>query len=348
MAKIISNYDELPLLNRKVYDLVIHHAGGNVKQFAESIGVKQQVLDRIFKVDARNGKYPSVSGNIREALCSKFGLDEAWFYNTASLDKHDGDKALPIFIAYEYLRSKGIVHTQKDVCTTMGVSKENISRAFNGNEKYLTPSFLQRFNSSFGFIFNEEFLMNGTEPMLKDANVVPAPNHDGELYTENTHGAKFYAVGDDFRMEVRLVPFCAYGRFINELNTLGQDNDDWGVESFMTDKIVHGNYLAFEIKGDSMDDGTRNSFEEGDIVLTRELDRVHWKDGLRFNDHPYWVVVFDNSVLIKQIISQDLINGTITFHSINPSPEYSDFTLNMDDIRTLYYVLQKKPKVIKF
>lgn len=196
---------------------------------------------------------------------------------------------------------------------------------------------------------NESWLHTGDGEMLVNSNVSIAPNEtDGELYTENTHGAKFYAVGDDFRMEVRLVPFCAYGRFINELNTLEQDNDNWGVESFMTDKIVHGNYLAFEIKGDSMDDGTRNSFEEGDIVLTRELDRVHWKDGLRFNDHPYWVVVFDNSVLIKQIISQDLANGTITFHSINPSPEYSDFTLNMDDIRALYYVLQKKPKVIKF
>lgn len=196
---------------------------------------------------------------------------------------------------------------------------------------------------------NESWLHTGDGEMLVNSNVSIVPNEtNGELYTENTHGAKFYAVGDDFRMEVRLVPFCAYGRFINELNTLEQDNDDWGVESFMTDKIVHGNYLAFEIKGDSMDDGTRNSFEEGDIVLTRELDRVHWKDGLRFNDHPYWVVVFENSVLIKQIIGQDLVNGTITFHSINSSPEYSDFTLNMDEIRALYYVLQKKPKVIKF
>lgn len=258
-------------------------------------------------------------------------------------------KKLPIKVAFEHLRSKGIVHTQKDVCEMMGVSKENISRAFNGNERYLTPSFIQRFNSVFGHIFNEEYLLTGEGEMLRDSNVSIVPGDTtGELYTENTHGTKFYAVGNEYRMEVRLVPFCAYGRFINELNTLEKDYDDWEIESFMTDKIVHGKYFAFEIKGDSMDDGTRSSFEEGDIVLARELDRTHWMDGLRFNDHPYWVVVFDNSVLIKQIIGQDLENGKVTFHSINPSPEYSDFTLNMDDIRALYYVLQKKPKIIKF
>lgn len=256
---------------------------------------------------------------------------------------------LPIKIAFEYLRSKGVVHTQKDVCAIMGVGKENISRAFNGNEKYLTSSFVQRFNESFGLIFNEGFLLNGEGEMLRNSNVALVPEDtEGELYTENSHGTKFYAVGDIFRMEVRLVPFCAYGRFVNELNALEQDRDDWGIESFMTDKIVHGNYIAFEVKGDSMDDGTRSSFEEGDVVLVRELDRSHWRDGLRLNDHPYWVVVFENSVLIKQIVGQDLEKGKFTFHSLNPSPQYSDFTLNMDDIRALYYVLQKKPKVVRF
>ena len=39
--------------------------------------------------------------------------------------------------AYEFLRSNGTVHTQQDVADVMGVKKENISRAFNGNEKYL-------------------------------------------------------------------------------------------------------------------------------------------------------------------------------------------------------------------
>ncbi len=53
-------------------------------------------------------------------------------------------------------------------------------------------------------------------------------------------------------------------------------------------------------------------------------------------------------VLIKQIVAQNLETGELTFHSLNNSPEYSDFQLNMDQIRALYYVLQKKNKTVTF
>lgn len=199
---------------------------------------------------------------------------------------------------------------------------------------------------------NKSYLLTGEGSIDKEeSNVVEIklPEQSGDLYTETNNGVKFYEMPDgNYRMEVNLVPWAAYGRFANECNTLEPDNEEWEKESFYTDKIVHGRYLAFMVKGDSMDDGTRSSFEEGDRVLVRELDRIHWKEGLRFKERPYWVVVFGSSVLIKQIIAQDLETGKITFHSLNPSPEYSDFTLEMDEIRALYYVLQKKPKTVKF
>ena len=235
----------------------------------------------------------------------------------------------------------------------MSANRVNVSKAFAGDKKYLTESFLIRLNSTFGNIFNEEWLLGDSSNMLKDrqeTELSPIPlENNGEYFTENSNGIKFYDLGHGkYRMEVKLVPFCAYGRFANEANTLEPDKEGWKEESFECDQIVHGKYLAFEIKGDSMDDGSRGSFEAGDIVLVRELAREHWKDGLRFKDHPYWVVAFSSSVLIKQIISQDLQNGSITFHSLNPSPEYGDFTLKFDEIKALYYVLQKKPKIVKF
>lgn len=61
MGKFISNYDELPVQNKNIYDLVQEKSDGNVSVFADTIGVKRQVLERIFKKDKRNGKYPSVS-----------------------------------------------------------------------------------------------------------------------------------------------------------------------------------------------------------------------------------------------------------------------------------------------
>lgn len=198
---------------------------------------------------------------------------------------------------------------------------------------------------------NKSYLLTGEGSLLvKEPNAVEVPiENEGTFFTETHNGTKFYELPNGkYRMEVSLVPWCAYGRFANECGTLEPDKEEWGKESFQTDKIAHGHYLAFEVKGDSMDDGTRSSFEEGDIVLVRELDRIHWKDGIRFKEYPYWVVVFDSSIRIKQMVNQDMTNGKITFHSLNPSPEYSDFDLDMDEIRALYYVLQKKPKTVKF
>ena len=116
---------------------------------------------------------------------------------------------------------------------------------------------------------------------------------------------------------------------------------------FIVDTVHHGMYVAFKVEGDSMDDGTRDSFESGDIVLVRELARDKWLPRLHFRDWPYWVIVFGNNVRIKQIIDQDDA-GNITLHSLNPSPEYTDFKLNLDEIFRLFNVIQKVPRKITY
>lgn len=230
----------------------------------------------------------------------------------------------------------------------IGVTPTQIYDLRSGKTKKISESIAGKIINAFPS-YNKAWVLTGIgEPLQESLKAVSVLNNKGEFYTENNNSVKFYDLGDKYRMVVKLVPFAAYGRFINECDSLEPEKEEWEEESFETDKIVHGKYLAFEVRGDSMDDGTRNSFEEGDIVLVRELNRIHWKDGLRYNDRPYWVVVFDNSILIKQVVAQNLIHGTITFHSLNSSPEYSDFTLDMDKIRALYYVLQKKPKTVKY
>lgn len=61
--------------------------------------------------------------------------------------------------AYEYLRNIGKVHTQQDLADSMGMKKESISRAFSGNESYLTDKFLYKFNQAFGNLFNIDWLL---------------------------------------------------------------------------------------------------------------------------------------------------------------------------------------------
>ena len=68
--------------------------------------------------------------------------------------------------AYEYLKKYGIVNTQLDVATKIGAYSQNISRVFSGDDKYLTSSFLNKFNNAFNNIFNIEWLLTGEGEML--------------------------------------------------------------------------------------------------------------------------------------------------------------------------------------
>lgn len=46
--------------------------------------------------------------------------------------------------AYYALRSAGMVHTQKEFARLLGYSESNVSRAFNGDERYLTDALLTK------------------------------------------------------------------------------------------------------------------------------------------------------------------------------------------------------------
>ena len=66
-------------------------------------------------------------------------------------------------VCFDYLRNKGIVHTQKDVADRMGSKKHSISRAFNGTPDYLTESFIDRFAATFGL--NSDWIRYGIGEM---------------------------------------------------------------------------------------------------------------------------------------------------------------------------------------
>lgn len=78
--KMDVKYDKLPEPNKRIYDLIQEYCEGNAKKFAERIGVSQQVISRIFKIDTRSNenKYPSISDDIKKGILNEFGLDEVW------------------------------------------------------------------------------------------------------------------------------------------------------------------------------------------------------------------------------------------------------------------------------
>lgn len=81
--------NDMPYANRKVYELIQSETDGNVRAFAKSINVSQQSLNRIFCIDKRNGKYPSISNDIKQGIINVYGKDEIWFITDTDVNGYE-------------------------------------------------------------------------------------------------------------------------------------------------------------------------------------------------------------------------------------------------------------------
>lgn len=81
--------------------------------------------------------------------------------------------------AFNYLKSKGVIHTQAEAAKRFGASPSNFSAALKGKVNVLTKSFLLRFNEAFGLQFNEKWLLEGDGDML---------NSEGKEITQTVTG----------------------------------------------------------------------------------------------------------------------------------------------------------------
>jgi transcriptional regulator with XRE-family HTH domain len=191
------------------------------------------------------------------------------------------------------------------------------------------------------FKVNEEWLAKGIGEISRNDTA------KGETpYLVTKSGVKYYEMPNGkYRMRVSFIPVKTYAKYIDEYRDAEFLSGEFDEFDFIVDKIGHGRYFAFEIKGDSMDDDSKRSLCNGDIVLARELGKEHWCNKLHTGNFPNWIIVLDNTVLCKQISGQDTDKGTITCHSLNASPEYTDFNLKLDKICQLCNIVQRVSSV---
>lgn len=117
------------------------------------------------------------------------------------------------------------------------------------------------------------------------------------------------------------------------------DSEFLELQPLYVSRLTHkgGSFVAFEVRGDSMDDNTRRSICHGDIVLGRELPPSYWKSKLHI-PKVFIIVHKEDGILIKEVIAHNVETGEITCHSWNPSPEYEDFTINLKQVHQLFYI----------
>lgn len=99
-----------------------------------------------------------------------------------------------------------------------------------------------------------------------------------------------------------------------------------------------GNYMMFEVRGDSMEEDSRDGIYEGDRLYCREINKDLWKFKLHLKQWDFVIVHKTEGILVKRIIDHNVNTGEITIHSLNPY--YEDRILNLEDIAQLFNVIE--------
>lgn len=112
---------------------------------------------------------------------------------------------------------------------------------------------------------------------------------------------------------------------------------------FVASHDAKGNYVAFEVRGDSMDDGTDDGYKEGDRVLGREIPQDLWVNSKLHIRKWDFIIVHTEGILIKRIIKHDVEKHLITIHSLNEF--YEDRIINLKDVKKIFNVIElQRPK----
>lgn len=100
-----------------------------------------------------------------------------------------------------------------------------------------------------------------------------------------------------------------------------------------------GFYRAFEVRGESMYDGSINSICFGDVAVGRLIEPDYWDQKLYINGGTDYIIVTHDGIIIKRITRHDTKEGIITCSSINPDKkEYPDFDVRLSEVYELYKI----------
>lgn len=179
----------------------------------------------------------------------------------------------------------------------------------------------------------------------KKEEALPLPS-PGNAVRDNNAGNVFYDLGNGmYLMTTPLVHEYAYGGY-----TRGFADPEYLEElpkhGIMVTSLHKGVYRTFIMRGESMDDGSKDAIEPGYKLTGRLLSPEHWRSRLHINKYKEWIIHTVDGVIVKEIIRHDVENGIITIRSRNPDKEmYPDENINLADCKELYSVVEiSKPR----
>lgn len=233
--------------------------------------------------------------------------------------------------------SVGVEHGRnKRFADKMGVTEFVVS---NWVKRGAGTSVIMKIKNAFPEV-SVEWLLSGEGEMLKDAHADEAPQKPHRTPKE----VEVVPPGSRIVQRLPIIPIKAQagvGKGFLYDRDESQDPEDV-YEEFDTMEValereVSDRYKLFRVTGNSMDDDSKRSICDGDVVLCREVYPEDWRYGLINTKYPYVVIVIEEEgVLIKELIKHSRKDNTITLHSLNSN--YEDFTKSLSDVRAFFYV----------
>jgi phage repressor protein C with HTH and peptisase S24 domain len=166
-----------------------------------------------------------------------------------------------------------------------------------------------------------------------DKNNVQVVNEPAARY--NAHPLN---LGDKSIMYVPMVNQYAYAGYMRGY-TDAEYIDSLPKMPWIVDREYKGEYFTFEVRGDSMDDGTRDSYVEGDLLLCREISRSHWvQSKLHIKKWDFVIVHKTDGILVKRIVEHNVDKGSLKLSSLNEL--YPDVDVKLKDIAKIFNVVQ--------
>ncbi|OCX54710.1 hypothetical protein BEL04_10830 [Mucilaginibacter sp. PPCGB 2223] len=218
-----------------------------------------------------------------------------------------------------------------DIAEKLGLTRQGLN--YHLRKQQLDANFKTLVAERFPDIFKTESKASATIGKHSNAYSVGDIQH-------NETDSPFVDLGNgQYIMIVPLVQDYAYAGYLAGY----QDEeyiDELPKHSFVVNKQHKGKYMAFQVIGDSMSNGTEESITEGSTVTGREIQRHLWSS--RFHIHRFkdYVIVHKEGILIKRIIRHDVEAGVITCQSLNPDKDaYPDFDLDLDDCSQIFNIV---------
>ena len=227
-----------------------------------------------------------------------------------------------------FLIEEKIVHSQTHFGDLVGVSKGNMSKYLNG-QKEPKEDLLTRVVQAVqprAPLLSESWLLTGEGSMLVDST--PRVEVESNVSPVRT--------GDLQWMEIPLVPYKACAGVLAGFGDPIWQEDKQTMQ-VLVDQRLHGDYVIYEVYGDSMNDGSAQAFLEGDFLLCRLLPQSDWQYGIKKRTATYCVIAtHTEGIVLKQVTHHDKAEGIITCHSLNP--DYSDYDVKLSEVQALFYV----------